>query len=276
MPDALLTDAHCHPFDLVRHFPAAEDERRRLGVMCAASATTMEEFTYCEQLSQQTDGAPPPLLPCFAVHPQMPQVEQSTCAEQLAALETLAAQGRLAAIGETGFDLYNAAIRETEKTQDDLFAAHLEAALRHDLPLVLHVRRAMHKIFAHAASLKKCRAVIFHSWPGTAGEGDALLRRGINAFFSFGSVIMLNHREAMRCCAVFPAGRLLTETDAPFQPLRGKNFSRYADLELILETMTALRREAGTEDINAAEIKKNVEKNFLSAFGGRKNIGTRD
>ena len=232
--------------------------------MCAASATTIEEFTYCEQLSQQADA--PPLLPCFAVHPQMPAVMpaaiQSSCTEQLAALEALAAQGRLAAVGETGFDLYNAEFRETEKMQDDLFAAHLETALRHDLPLVIHVRRAMHKIFAHAPSLKKCRAVIFHSWSGTAGEGDALLRRGINAFFSFGNVIRLNHREAMRCCAIFPADRLLTETDAPFQPPRGKEFSCYADLEPILETMAALRREAGAENVTAAEI----EKNFNAAF----------
>jgi len=279
MPEALLTDAHCHPFDLAKHLPAAEDERRRLGVMCAASAATMEEFTYCERLSRQeqvvslNDTAPSNgalLLSCFAVHPQMPQAapvaEQSSCNEQLAVLETLAAQGRLAAVGETGFDLYNAAFRETEEIQEKLFAVHLEAALRHNLPLVIHVRRAMHKIFAHAATLKKCRAVIFHSWPGTAGEGEAMLKRGINAYFSFGNVIMLNHREAMRCCAVFPVGRLLTETDAPFQPPRGKEFSCYTDLARILETITALRRETGTRDLSAGEMKKIIEKNFHAAF----------
>jgi TatD DNase family protein len=252
--------------DLANHSPAAEDERRKLGVMCAASAATMEEFAYCEQLSRQADSAP--LLPCFAVHPQMPVVEPSVNhGEQLAALEALAAQGRLAAVGETGFDLYNAAFRETEKIQEELFAAHLETALRHNLPLVIHVRRAMHKIFAHEASLKKCRAVIFHSWPGTAGEGEALLKRRINAFFSFGNVIRLNHREAMRSCAVFPADRLLTETDAPFQPPRGKEFSGYADLESILETMAALRRESGTADLSVEEMKKVVEENFRNAFG---------
>jgi len=262
----MFTDAHCHPFDLVRHFPAAEEERRRLGVICAASATTMEEFAYCERLSQQTNA--PPLLPCFAVHPQIPAVDQSVSFdEQLAALETLAARGRLAVVGETGFDLYNAAFRETEKIQDELFAAHLKTALRYNLPLVIHVRRAMHKIFAHEVLLKKCRAVIFHSWPGTAGEGEALLKRKINAFFSFGNVIRLNHREAMRCCAVFPADRLLTETDAPFQPSRGNEFSCYADLYPILETMTALRREAGTADLTAEEMKETVEENFHAAFG---------
>jgi len=262
----MYTDAHCHPFDLARRFPAAEEERRQLGVIRAASATTMEEFVFCERLSRQADA--PPLLPCFAVHPQMPAVDQSVnLDEQLAALETLAARGRLAAVGETGFDLYNAAFRETEKIQDELFAAHLKTALRHNLPLVIHARRAMHKIFAHEVLLRKCKAVIFHSWPGTAGEGEALLKRRINAFFSFGNVIRLNHREAMRCCAVFPADRLLTETDAPFQPPQGKEFSCYADLDPILETMTALRREAGTADLTAEEMKEIVEENFRNAFG---------
>ena len=268
----MLTDAHCHPFNLAEHFPAAEDERRRLGVICAASATTIEEFEYCERLSHQADSdAAAPLLPCFAVHPQMPAYEKSKglenrCRDGLDVLETLAAQGRLAAVGETGFDLFNAAYRETEKIQDDLFAAHLETALRHDLPLVIHARRAMHKIFAHDTALKKCRAVVFHSWSGTQGEGEALLRRGINAFFSFGTGIMLNHRAAMHCCAVFPADRLLTETDAPFQPLRGREFSVYADLRSILETMAALRRETGNGGSTVLEIEKIVENNFRAAF----------
>jgi TatD DNase family protein len=270
----MLSDAHCHPFDLAECFPAAEDERRRLGVICAASATRMEEFEYCERLSRQ-DAAP--LLPCFAIHPQMPAVikskEQRVMSnEGIEVLEDLALTGRITAVGETGFDLFNTAFRETEKIQDGLFAAHLETALRYDLPLVIHVRRAMHKIFAVSAVLKKCRSVIFHSWPGTVGEGEALLRRGVNVFFSFGTGIMLNHREAMRCCAVFPIERLLTETDAPFQPLRKsgtalRNFSSYADLGRILEAAVALRRDAGNQGSSAGELEKIVESNFHTAFG---------
>jgi TatD DNase family protein len=262
---------------LIEHFPAAEDQRRQLGVMCAASATTAEEFAYCERLSREArDNNAVSLLPCFAVHPQMPVVSRlSVFNEQLAMLNALAAQGRLAAIGETGFDLFNAEYRETEKIQDDLFAVHLEVALRHDLPLVIHVRRAMHKIFAHASALKKCGAVVFHSWSGTAGEGEALLKRGINAFFSFGNTIMLNHREAMRCCAAFPAGRLLTETDAPFQPPRGREFSSYADIPRILEAASALRREAGAEGSSVQELEEIVERNFRAAFNYLEKVSSR-
>jgi TatD DNase family protein len=284
----MLTDAHCHPFDLKQVFPVAEEERRRLNLMCAASASDGEECAYNEDLARQAaaDGAAP-MLPCFAIHPQLPAADKdkprtaepgnSVLRGGLETLEILAGQRKLAAVGETGFDLFNTAYRETEKIQEELFAAHLEIALRYELPLVLHVRRAMHKIFAHAKTLQKCRAVIFHSWPGTAGEGEALLKRGVNAFFSFGTTILLNHREAMRCCAVFPAARLLTETDAPYQPLRGKAYSRWEDIPLILEAAAALRREAspesagaqkaGGEGINAGELETIITSNFRAAFG---------
>jgi TatD DNase family protein len=240
-------------------------------VICASSATTLEEFEYCERISIQAKqdyaptGAPPPLLPCFAVHPQMaliikntPNVTRYSLRDNLSALDSLARQGRLAAVGETGFDLYNDDFKETEKTQDELFAVHLETCLRYDLPLVIHSRRAMHKVFAHASALKKCRAVVFHSWSGTAGEGEALLRRGINAFFSFGAAITLNHRRTMRCCAAFPSERLLTETDAPFQPPRGREFSRYADIQAVLGAMEALR--------DGTKMEKIIETNFRAAF----------
>jgi TatD DNase family protein len=273
----MLTDAHCHPCALGRLFGGAEAERRRMGLACAASAAEAEAFAHNEGLARRAaaDGAAP-VLPCFAVHPQLPAAEPDTgggqAREGLELLESLANPGRLAAVGETGFDLFNAAFRETEKIQDELFAVHLETALRHGLPLVLHVRRAMHKVFAHTGQLRKCRAVIFHSWPGTAGEGAALLKRGVNAFFSFGTPILLNHREAMRCCALFPAGRLLTETDAPYQPLRGKAHSAWEDLPRVLAAARALRREASAQRGEAAEpegggLEAVIESNFRAAFG---------
>jgi TatD DNase family protein len=254
---AVITDAHCHPFDLVKQCPAAEEEMR--GVLCAASAWNGEQFYYHEKLSQVL-----PMVLCFAVHPQLPAAASGDGKDSsdagLVLLETLAAENRLDAVGETGFDLFDAAFRETEKEQERLFEAHLSLALRKDLPLVLHVRRAMHKVFARSGELKKCRAVIFHSWPGTRGEGESLLRRGINAFFSFGNAILLNHREAMRCSAAFPAERLLAETDAPYQPLRGKAFSSWADLPGILAAFSSLRGETG-------DMEGMIEKNFRDAFG---------
>jgi TatD DNase family protein len=254
---------------LAELFPEAEAERRARGLVCAASSTTEKEFLYHEGLSQKAgaEGAAP-LLPCFAVHPQAPDPgdDPGRFKPLLELLENLAARGRLRAVGEAGFDLYNPAFRKTEKLQDELFACHLETALKYGLPLVIHLRRAMHKIFARTGPLKKLPALVFHSWPGTAGEGEALLRRGINAYFSFGGAILLNHKETRRCCAAFPPERLLIETDAPYQPLRGREFSRWADLPLILNGMAELRRQAGAFSGTPEDLEKTVDANFRRAF----------
>ncbi|MDR0599203.1 MAG: TatD family hydrolase [Treponema sp.] len=276
----MLTDAHAHPRDLLRLDPGAEAERRRLGISCAASAWDGEEFSFHEDLAAaaEKDGAAR-IFPCFAVHPQLPAREAASAAksageqgaggsfrESLELLDKLAAAGRIAAVGETGFDFYNRAFRATEKIQDELFAFHLETARRRGLPLVLHVRRAMDKIFTHTRALKALPAVVFHSWPGAPGEGLSLLRRGVNAFFSFGTPLLLNHKNAIRSCAAFPAERLLLETDAPYQPPGGAEFSRWADLPAVLAAAAAIRKEAAVPGAGAEELERITERNFFSVF----------
>jgi TatD DNase family protein len=126
----------------------------------------------------------------------------------------------------------------------------------------------MEKIFSHTKTLKRLPAVVFHSWPGVPDEGFSLLRRGINAFFSFGTVIMLNHKRAVRSCAAFPAERLLFETDAPWQSLQGKQFSSWGDLPAVLGAAAALRREAEMPGGDAAELERVTDQNFYRVFGG--------
>ncbi|WP_010258205.1 TatD family hydrolase [Treponema primitia] len=272
----MASDAHAHPFDLAGRFPDAENERRSLGIACAASAWNGEQFAYHQELarSARQEGAAPMAL-CFAVHPQLPAAgNTSSFAPLLELLETLAAGDELNAIGETGFDLYNDAretslqnaFRATEAVQDELFAAHLETALRYGLPMVLHVRRAMHKVFAHTGALKKLPAVVFHSYSGTVGEGEALLRRGINAYFSFGASILLNHKGAIRSCAALPLDHLLLETDAPYQPLRGKAFSHWVDLSVILRGAAGIRKEGGVPGGDPEELEAATDKNFYRIF----------
>ena len=56
-----MTDAHCHPWDLLKHQGDHEEERRKTGTAVAASAWSQEEFEYHEALAKKArlDGAPP-------------------------------------------------------------------------------------------------------------------------------------------------------------------------------------------------------------------------
>ena len=272
----MASDAHSHPQDVLDVYPEAEKERRSLNIACAASSCTKEEFLFHEKIAAAAkEDKTAPVFPCIAVHPQLPayiKKENPACSaadfgDSLNLLSTLAAENRIVAVGECGFDLYSKEYKETETIQDDLFLAHLEIAQRYNLPIVLHVRRAMHKIFPFVKILKKLPAVIFHSWPGSPDEAFSFLRKDIRAYFSFGTTLLLNHKKAILSCAALPAEQLLLETDAPYQPLQGKEFSCWSDMPTILEAAANIRREAGTMyGADVIELEKIIDRNFFGIF----------
>lgn len=272
----MITDAHCHPFNLAELLGSGEApidieaERRETGTACAASAWNRQQFEYHESLGEKArqEGAPP-VFCCFALHPQLSASlgdGDFSPDEGFDFLHSVASGGRLHAVGETGFDFYNEQYKAAEKLQEEMFLRHLEVALQYGLPMVVHLRRAMHKIFPYASKLKKLPAVVFHSWPGTVGDGQALLRRGVNAFFSFGTTILKNHRAAMACAALFPSDRILLETDAPYQPLRGRTYSSWRDLPQICQNIAALRKHARSHAADPEALKETTTANFFKVF----------
>ncbi|MDR2659065.1 MAG: TatD family hydrolase [Spirochaetaceae bacterium] len=270
----MLSDAHAHPFDLSRLYGGAEAERRRLNIICAASAWRAEEFLYNERAASVF-----PMALCFAVHPQLPASgnaarDSKPIQDSLSFMYKLAGEKRIDAVGETGFDLYNDEFRATEKIQDELFEHHLCIAEKHELPLVLHLRRAEQKIFSYTKRLKKITSVVFHSYQGTADEAAALLRRGVNAYFSFGTTILLNHKKAMKSCAALEAERLLFETDAPYQSLRGNAYSSYADINSVIQKASELRSGAEQAPVKADELAEIAGMNFYAVYKKRLNDET--
>jgi TatD DNase family protein len=261
-------DAHCHPFDLAQKILNRKAETAQLepGIPCMASAWGKDDFSYNESLSKNAKNSPNPVFLSFGVHPQLPALDKAATTESLAMFEALAREKRLDAAGEIGFDLFDAQYRSTEKEQDALFSEELAIAAQFDLPIVLHVRKAMHKIFARKKALKKIKVVVFHGFSGTDREALSLLAGGINAYFSFGTALLNNHKTAQKAAALIPAERLLFETDAPYQPLRGNDHSHYRDLAPILEKAAALRQEAGSNFADRHALETLTDAQFYHLF----------
>jgi TatD DNase family protein len=198
------------------------------------------------------------------MHPQAPDL----CDMQF--LEELAVSGRLAAVGEAGFDFFGdrpERIRTDDnlKRQREVFEYQLDLARRFDLPILLHVRKAMDLVFEYSSSLKRLSSVIFHSYPGTAGEAHSLLDRGVPAWFSFGASLINGNKRAGSACASIPLERLLVETDAPWQPPRrvggdGSAFCRPEDIRAVLSSVVDIRVE------DAPLVEKTLAENFFTAF----------
>jgi TatD DNase family protein len=179
----------------------------------------------------------PGVLCSYGIHP----LWLDGAGRSLETLETLAAERRIAAVGEYGFDFYTGRSEKEEKRQDEVFLAQSEIAERHKLPVVIHVRRGMAELFAETARIKRLPSVIFHCYPATAEEGAAFLKRGVNAFFSFGTPLVKNFLGAHKALRELPIERILFETDAPFQPPRGRARTEPNDIVSVYEKGAELR-----------------------------------
>jgi TatD DNase family protein len=210
-----------------------------------------------------------PFLFSFGLHPQLPVMDEAGL------LDTLAASGQLAAIGECGFDFFGDVPQrvrndETLRTQALVFEFQLELAERHNLPLVLHLRRADDLLFGYARRLSRLPALILHSWGGPANEALDFLARCPNAKFSFGGTILNGNKKARASAAALPAGAILSETDAPFQPPReaplpgARLIREYSTIEDLPAT---LRELAGLRSIPVDQIREQINTNFMEVFG---------
>jgi TatD DNase family protein len=259
----MLADAHIHLADLLERdpdFPERISARGASGWLCCAASHSPGDWERTESLRSRL----PPFVSSFGLHPQEPDMGNASF------LEELAASGRLAAIGEAGFDFFGdrpGRIRnaENEAAQRAAFEFQLGVAERRGLPLLMHVRKAMDLVFGYLPRLRRLRGVIFHSYPGTAGEAASLLARGVPAWFSFGAPVINGNKRAAAACASVPAGRLLAETDAPWQPPRRgtparADSCRPEDLDAIIDGIAALRGGA------RGEIEELVAANFRTAY----------
>jgi TatD DNase family protein len=181
-------------------------------------------------------------------------------------LARLAAGGQIAAIGEAGFDFFadrpeRVRNPENEAAQRAVFVYQLGLAERHGLPLLLHLRKAMDLAFEYSPRLKRLPGAVFHSYSGTAADARSLLARGVPAWFSFGASVLNGNKRSRAALVSVPAGRLLSETDAPWQPPSGSGFCRLEHIEDVVAGMAALR---GIEKKALEEI---LERNFRAAYG---------
>ena len=202
-------------------------------------------------------------LASYGIHPQAvnPSFMESRFSSELAFLEALIASKRIVAIGECGFDFFTPEYKATAALQETVFKAQLSLALRYNVPLVLHLRKAIEKIFMYSRELKKLPAVIFHSFPGTLREAVSLKNHGLNAFFSFGKPILNGKKSAIDCVSHLPLEMLLLETDAPYQTLKGETETYPDEIARVYEKAGEFRH------LEQEQLSCEILLNFCRAFG---------
>ena len=240
-----LIDSHCH-------LDAAEFDADRAMVIQRAQAAgvgmQVVPATHAEAwpgLREVCAGAPG-LYPAYGLHPVF--LEQHTLAH-LDALAGWIAREQPVAVGECGLDYFIDAL--DRDAQQYYFEAQLELARDHDLPVIVHARRAVDATIAAIRRMGKLRGVV-HSFPGSPEQARQLRELGFMIGLG-GPITYERARRLRRLVAEMPLDQLLLETDAPDQPDADNRGGRNepALLVRVLDVVASLRGQ-DREEIAAA------------------------
>lgn len=146
--------------------------------------------------------------------------------EDLAAIEEMAKEPKVKAIGEIGLDYYWEKDQEKRAIQQEFFRAQLELAKKMDMPVIVHDRDAHGDSLAIVKEFPGIRGV-FHCYSGSVEMAKELVELGWHISFT-GVITFKNARRALEVIAEVPIERIMIETDSPYmapEPYRGRRNS---------------------------------------------------
>jgi TatD DNase family protein len=213
-------DTHCH-LDAAEFAPdtaAVRARARAQGVVhCVLPAVNAASFEVVRRLAHEHGDSY-----ALGIHPLY--VEQASD-DDLARLDTALMRWRddprLVAVGEIGLDYFVPVLCEAplRQRQELFYVEQLKLARKHDLPVILHVRRSADQL------LKGLRAVgngqpwrgMAHAFNGSAQQAQAFIQQGLKLGFG-GALSYERAHNLRRLAADLPLESIVLETDAPDMP----------------------------------------------------------
>lgn len=232
-----LVDTHCH-------LDAAEFDADRDGVAVAAKsagvasivipAVEKANFATVMQLCERH----PHCVAALGIHPLYINRAEP---EDLITLRELLANNSVVAVGEIGLDFFVEG--QDLARQEWFFVEQLKIAQAFNLPVILHVRRAVDAILK---SLRRIpvRGGIAHAFNGSRQQADEFIKLGFK--LGFGGAMTFDRALKIRdLAATLPLESIVLETDAPDIAPAWLNKQRNSPTELpkIAEVLAALRQE---------------------------------
>lgn len=242
----MLIDSHCH-------LDAAEFEPDRATVVERARAAGVARIivpAVCAAAFDAAERAAQQFGECRVAYGSHPLYADRVDPEaELAALAVRLEAGGAVAVGEIGLDLFDG--HPDLARQQHLFAEQLRLADRHDLPVVLHLRRAVDPVLKQLRRFSHCGGIA-HAFNGSPQQAAQLIGLGFKLGFG-GAMTFSGSRRIRALAAQLPLESLVLETDAPDmapawqqgQRNEPANLSRYA------RTLAELRGISAQEVIEA-------------------------
>lgn len=247
-----VVDTHCHLDVVDRHLGEGLPPETALSLAAEAGVTRIVQVG-CDVSSSlwaaEFAQTHPEVVAAVALHPNdAPRIlerEGSIGLEHaIDAIEELARDPRVRAVGETGLDYYRTRDETAQAVQHASFRRHIDIAKRLDRTLVIHDRDAHSDILRILAEEGAPERVVFHCFSGDADMARVCADQGWHC--SFAGVVTYKSagdlRDALR---VLPRDLILVETDAPYLtpvPHRGAVNASYL-VPLTVNVMAETRGE---------------------------------
>lgn len=202
-------------------------------------------------------GRSPGVSAAYGLHPLMIGQHQQAHLDELPSwLERGAV-----AVGEIGLDFYVDGL--DADTQRSYFRRQLHIAREHDLPVIVHARRAFEEVIHTLRRIGGLRGVV-HSFAGSEEQARQLFDLGFHIGIG-GPVTYDRAHRIHRTVASMPLEWLLLETDAPDQPCSHRRGQRNepAFMTDVLAAVATLRNQSEGEI--AAATTANAERLFRLA-----------
>ena len=210
----MLVDTHCHIHEASYQIPsgeAFEHSHDAEVLQCICVGTSEESSREAIAFAQNHEGA----FVAIGVHPHDTKDGYNAIAE------LAAAHSEIIAIGEIGLDYYYT--HSPREVQIEALKAQIDVALKHNLPIIFHVRDAFDDFWPIFDSYKGIRGVL-HSYTDSKENLEKAIARGL--YIGVNGISTFTKDDAQKeMFDAIPLENLLFETDAPFltpTPYRGK------------------------------------------------------
>lgn len=124
----------------------------------------------------------------------------------------------LVAVGEIGLDYFVPELKTAvmQEKQERFYQAQLRLAAKHDLPVILHVRRSQDRILKYLRQQSGLTGIA-HAFNGSMQQAERFIDLGF-ALGAGGAMTYSRARQIRRLVAHFPLEHWVLETDAPDIP----------------------------------------------------------
>ena len=214
-----MIDSHCH----LDHEPLYSDlnnvikRSKDIGIKKLLTiSTSVESFSRVKDIVKKDDI----IFGTIGIHPH--EADKNKIDTEFI-IENLNLHKKIIGVGETGLDFYYD--NSDRNKQIESFKLHIEAALKANIPLIIHSRNAEEKTFEILDDYKdKKLKILMHCFTGSQHFAEKLLK--LNAYFSASGIITFKKSiELQNTFKFLPLNKILIETDSPFLapvPNRGK------------------------------------------------------